>query len=129
MLVTVDNTSEFAIGYGLANGVSSNAPRRGEVVGSFLRTKIVDDASPIVYGVTDNLAVYSDNGESFNVSNSRGGGRGRRWRRGGGGGGARARPAAARRTTPTSGAGSRARPAVRGAAPDGAAVAGGSGNR
>src|ERR1019366_4483226 len=81
VMVGVTNTADFAIQFGLANGVSSNAPRRGEVVGSFLRTKIVDDASPIAYGVSDNLAVYSNSGESFNVSSSRGGGRG-----GGGGG-------------------------------------------
>jgi hypothetical protein len=83
VLVGVTNTADFAIQFGLANGVSSNSPRRGEVVGSFLRTKIVDDASPIAYGVSDNLAVYSGSGESFSVSSSRGG-------RGGGGGGGRA---------------------------------------
>jgi len=76
VLVTVDNTSEFAIGYGLTNGVSANAATKSKVVGSFLRTNVVDAASPIVYGIPDNLAVYSDNGASFSVSSSRGGGRG-----------------------------------------------------
>jgi hypothetical protein len=33
----------------------------------------VDDASPIVYGVADNLALYSDDGTSFSVFSSRGG--------------------------------------------------------
>ncbi len=80
VMVTATNTSDFAIQFGLSLGVSSNQPRRGEVVGSFLRTKIVDDASPIAYGVPDNLAVYSNSGESFGVSANRGG-------RGGGGGG------------------------------------------
>jgi hypothetical protein len=42
----------------------------------------VDEASPIVYGVADNLAVYSDAGASFSVNAGAGGGRG-----GGGGGG------------------------------------------
>jgi hypothetical protein len=37
----------------------------------------VDDASPIVYGVPDNLAMYSDSGDSFSVSASVGGGGGR----------------------------------------------------
>jgi Zinc carboxypeptidase len=91
VMVATTNTADFAIQFGLANGVSSNSPRRGEVVGSFLRTKIVDDASPIAYGVSDNLAVYSGNGESFNVSSSRGG-------RGGGGGGGRAGGNASRAT-------------------------------
>jgi uncharacterized membrane protein YgcG len=88
VMVGVTNTADFAIQFGLVNGVSSNAPRRGEVVGSFLRTKIVDDASPIAYGVSDNLAVYSNSGESFNVSSSRGGG-GRGGGRAGGGGATR----------------------------------------
>jgi Zinc carboxypeptidase len=82
VLVAVNNTADFAIQYGLVNGVSSNSPRRGEVVGTLLRTRIVDDASPIVYGVKDSLAMYSDDGGSFGVSSSRGG-------RGGGGGGGR----------------------------------------
>ena len=50
------------------------------MVGTLLRTKLVDETSPIVYGVADNLAVYSDDGGSFSVSNTRGG-------RGGFGGG------------------------------------------
>jgi hypothetical protein len=49
------------------------------VVGSLLRTTIVDGTSPIVYGIPDSLAVYSDGGESFGVSNTRGGGRGGRF--------------------------------------------------
>jgi hypothetical protein len=79
VLVTSDNTSEFAVGYGLSNGVSTNTASRSKVVGSFLRTSVVDATSPIVYGIPDNLAVYSDNGASFSVSNSRGGGRGGRF--------------------------------------------------
>jgi hypothetical protein len=35
--VTVDNTAEFAIGFGLTNGVSTNTASRSKVVGSFLR--------------------------------------------------------------------------------------------
>jgi hypothetical protein len=49
------------------------------VVGSLLRGRITDDASPIVYGIGDNLAVFSDAGESFSVSNTRGGGFGGRF--------------------------------------------------
>jgi hypothetical protein len=79
VLVTATNTAAFAVQFGLTNGVTANSARRGEVVGSLLRTRIVDDASPIAYGVPDNLAVYSNSGESFGVSASRGG-------RGGGGG-------------------------------------------
>jgi len=88
VLLTSNSTSDFALQFGLTNGVSANSPRRGEVVGTLLRSKIIDETSPIVYGVPDNLAIYTDDGGSFNVSAMRGGGGGRRG--GGGGGGARA---------------------------------------
>jgi hypothetical protein len=76
VLVTVDNTADLAIDFGLASGVSVNRPPRLHVVGSLLRTKVVDDASPIAYGIRDSLAVYSDEGASFSITNvlgSRGG--------------------------------------------------------
>jgi hypothetical protein len=78
-------SAQFAIQFGLTDGVSANAAGTGSrVVGSLLRTRVVDDTSPLVYGVADNLAVYSDSGASFSVS-AQSGGRG-----GGGGGGAAA---------------------------------------
>ena len=80
VLVTVANTAEFAVQFGLTNGVTANSAKANSVVGSLLRTKRVDETSPIVYGVSDNLAVYSDDGGSFSVSSTRGG-------RGGFGGG------------------------------------------
>jgi hypothetical protein len=83
VFVGVENTADFAITMGLTNGVSSSTPSGNTVVGSLLRTKLADDSSPIVYGVNDNLAVYSSSGMSFSVSNQRGG-------RAGGGGGAAA---------------------------------------
>ena len=86
VLVGVDNTAQFMIQYGFANGVSFNQPTGNTVVGSLLRSRVVDDASPIMYGVKDSLAVYSGGGESFSVSSSRGG------RGGGGGGGGGSRP-------------------------------------
>ena len=85
VLVGVENTADLAVQFGLANGVSVNQPRRGEVVGSLLRSRIVDDESPIVYGVKDSLALYSANGQSFNISYTRGG---RGFGRFGGGNGA-----------------------------------------
>jgi hypothetical protein len=84
VLLCATNTASFAVDFGLTSGVSVNAAPSGQVDGTILRSKLVDDTSPIVYGVMDNLAVYSGNGQSFSVSNSRGGGRGG----GGGGGGA-----------------------------------------
>ncbi len=79
VLITAVNTADFAVQFGLATGVSVNNVPRLRVVGSLLRAKIVDDASPIVYGVADDLAVYSDEGSSFNVSSTKGGGRGGRF--------------------------------------------------
>lgn len=75
VLVTVDNTAEFAMQFGLVHGVAPNQGQGTRVVGSLLRSRIVDAASPIVYGVRDSLAVYSPAGEAFVVSNMRGGGR------------------------------------------------------
>ena len=55
-------------------------------------SKLADETSPVVYGVPDNLAVYSDAGETFSVSATAGGGG-----RGGGGGGGGARRRRSRR--------------------------------
>ncbi len=68
-LVTVENTADMAVTFGLASGVSTNQPPRLHVVGSLLRTKVVDDSSPIAYGIRDSLAVYSDDGSSFSITN------------------------------------------------------------
>ncbi|MEO5903788.1 MAG: M14 family zinc carboxypeptidase [Gemmatimonadaceae bacterium] len=68
VLVGVENAADFAITMGLASGVSMNQAGRNHVVGTLLRTKIVDETSPIVYGLPDSLAVYSDGGQSFTVT-------------------------------------------------------------
>jgi uncharacterized membrane protein YgcG len=82
-----NSTADFAITNNFTYGVSLSRPAATtRVVGSLLRTRIVDDASPIVYGVPDNLAMYSNSGDAFAVSATVGGGG-----RGGGG----APPAAA----------------------------------
>src|SRR4029078_5746565 len=78
VFLTVENTADFAVTMGLANGVSMNTAARLHVVGSLLRTKIVDDASPIVYGIPDSLAVYSDGGQTFSITNVLGTPAGRR---------------------------------------------------
>jgi hypothetical protein len=68
VLLTVQNTADFAVTMGLASGVSVNSAGRLHVVGSLLRTKIVDEASPLTYGIPDSLAVYSDGGQSFSIT-------------------------------------------------------------
>ena len=115
-----NSSAEFAIN-NFTYGVSVSRPgASSRVVGSLLRTRLVDDKSPLAYGIPDNLAMYSDSGDTFAVSASvggtgRGSGGGGRWRRAQPVADAAAdravRPAAARRTIPTS---SRAAPAVEG---------------
>ncbi len=85
--------------------------------------------SPIVYGIPDNLAMYSDSGDSFSVSASVGGGARRRWRRGrrrrgGGRGGGAGRPADRTRARPTIRTSSRGVPALEATQPVAAAAAG-----
>jgi len=84
VLVTAENTSQFAITFGFTSGVTMNTPTGNAVVGSLLRSRLVDDASPITYGVKDSMAVYSSGGQSFTAGTSRGG------RAGGGGAAQRA---------------------------------------
>jgi hypothetical protein len=89
------SSATFAIENGMTHGVSSvSAGSSSRVVGSLLRTKVVDSTSPIVYGIQDNLAVYSDAGATFSVSAMAGGG----GRGGGGGGGGRGGGAGPRAT-------------------------------
>lgn len=78
-------SAQFAIDNAMTNGVTMNRAAGGTVTGTFLKSRLVDDASPIVYGVADGIAVYTDDGQSFSVSAGAGGGRG------GGRGGAGAR--------------------------------------
>ncbi len=79
-----NSSADFAVANNFSHGVTTGrAAATTRVVGSLLRTKIVDDASPIVYGVPDNLAMYSNSGDTFSVSSSVGGAG-----RGGGGGAA-----------------------------------------
>jgi hypothetical protein len=102
-----NSSAEFAItnnfGYGVSYGRVATGTR---VVGSLLRTKLADDTSPIVYGVPDNLAMYSNSGDTLSVSATAGGGGGR-------GGGAPAAAAAGR-----GGGGGSNRPTGRGTADD-----------
>jgi hypothetical protein len=69
LLITSENTAELASAFGFANGVSVTNPPRLHVVGSLLRSKVVDDASPLVYGMPDSLAIYSETGMSFTITN------------------------------------------------------------
>jgi len=81
VLLTAMDTSRFAIGIGLTDGVSTGTSEHMKIVGSVIRTRLVDDASPIAYGYDEKLSAYCDEGPIFSVS-SISGGRGRRRRLG-----------------------------------------------
>ena len=78
LLITANDTANFAITFGFAPGVSASNGQRLKVTGSALRSKIVDGASPILYGYSDNLAIFASNPPILNVTNIIGGGGGRR---------------------------------------------------
>jgi hypothetical protein len=70
VLVTVNDTAEFASSYGFAPGVSITPRQRLKVTGSVLRSNVVDSASPIAYGYGERVSIYAFDGPIFNVSNS-----------------------------------------------------------
>jgi hypothetical protein len=76
LLITCEDTAQFAIDEGFAPGVSAV---RGEakVVGSVLQSVIVSPDSPIAYGFGKTVPVMSADGMAFSISNTvgRSGGR------------------------------------------------------
>ncbi|HJU09215.1 MAG TPA: M14 family zinc carboxypeptidase [Rhodanobacteraceae bacterium] len=75
LLVTSEDTAQFAIDEGLAPGVST-VKDNARVVGSVLRAELVDNDSPIASGYGDSFALYSSNGMAFDVSDQTVGNRG-----------------------------------------------------
>ncbi len=76
LLITAQDTAEFAVEYGFSRGVSARGPNRMRLPGSVLRSKMVDDTSPIVYGYEDNLSIFAARGPIFTFGNyANGGGR------------------------------------------------------
>ncbi|MBK7600478.1 MAG: hypothetical protein IPJ07_18960 [Acidobacteria bacterium] len=79
LLITANDTANFAVTFGFTPGVSTAASQRLRVPGSVIRSKLVDGASPIAYGYNDNLAIFCASGPIFNVSSILGGRGGRRF--------------------------------------------------
>ena len=77
VLLTTDDTSNFAIQFGLTAGVSVTPAQRLKITGAVLRSKVVDSASPLAYGYDENLSIYSSDGPIFGISNMLGGRGGR----------------------------------------------------
>ncbi len=78
LLITANDTSIFAVTLGFTPGVSTASSQRLRAPGTVVRSKIVDAASPVLYGYGDNLAIFCSSGPIFNLSNMAGGRGGRR---------------------------------------------------
>ncbi len=72
MLITCEDTAQFAIDTGLAPGVSVAARGDARVVGTVLNTVFVNRDSPVAFGYGTGVPVISANGLAFNVSNTLG---------------------------------------------------------
>jgi hypothetical protein len=69
LLITAEDTAEFAIQAGLTPGVFE-APRKNiKVVGTVLGGVVVDKSHPVAYGYSGDLAFYSADGRAFTVGN------------------------------------------------------------
>jgi Zinc carboxypeptidase len=91
VLITVDDTANFAIQNGFTPGVSVTPAQRLKITGAVLKSRIVDAASPIAYGYDETLSIYSSDGPILGISNMVAG-------RGGRGGGAEPRRTTGRGT-------------------------------
>jgi hypothetical protein len=70
LLITCEDTAQFASEVGLAPGVSV-APRGDvRVVGTILASVFVAPSSPIAYGYANDLPIMSANGMVFDISNT-----------------------------------------------------------
>jgi hypothetical protein len=78
LLIAVMDTADLAVSSGFTPGVTITRPNHLRIVGSVVRSRLVDNTSPIAYGYTDNLALWCGNGPIFNVSNLFAGAGGRR---------------------------------------------------
>jgi hypothetical protein len=69
LLITSEDTAQFAIEVGMAPGVFV-APRRTlKVVGSVLNSAVVDSTHPVAYGYDGAVPLYSADGLAFTVRN------------------------------------------------------------
>jgi hypothetical protein len=77
LLIGAMDTADLAVNAGFTPGLAIARQQKLKAIGVVLRSKVVDAASPIAYGYSDSLAIYTLNGPIFNVSNVAGGGGGR----------------------------------------------------
>jgi hypothetical protein len=70
LLITCEDTAQFAIDTGLAPGVSVAPHEDARVVGTVLNTVFLAPNNPVAFGYGAGVPVISDNGMAFNVSNT-----------------------------------------------------------
>jgi hypothetical protein len=68
VLLTTTDTSQFVLSVGMASGVSASSSEKMKIVGAIVGTRLVDAASPIVYGYDEKVSAYCDNGPIFSLS-------------------------------------------------------------
>ncbi|HTZ46082.1 MAG TPA: M14 family zinc carboxypeptidase [Verrucomicrobiae bacterium] len=68
VLLTSTDTSQFALAIGLGNGVTATKSDKMKIVGAIVGTRLVDPASPIVYGYDEKVSAYCDNDPIFSVN-------------------------------------------------------------
>jgi Zinc carboxypeptidase len=72
LLITCEDTAQFAIDVGLAPGVSVAGRGDARVDGTVMNTAFVDGNSPVAYGYSTSVPVMSASGMAFNISNTMG---------------------------------------------------------
>ena len=72
LLITCEDTAQFAVDTGLAPGVSVATHGDARVVGSVLNAIFVDRESPVAFGYDASVPVMSAGGMAFTVSNTLG---------------------------------------------------------
>ena len=89
LFITVANTTQLPIEYGLTTGVSIQETRQLQARGSIFNARFTDRKSPIAYGYDETLAIYFNQAPVFQVAAGGGGGG---FGGGGGEGGTGSRP-------------------------------------
>ncbi len=69
LLITSEDTAQFAIEEGMAPGVFVAPRRTVKVVGSVLNSAVVNSKLPVAYGYDATVPLYSADGMAFTVSN------------------------------------------------------------
>ncbi len=70
LLITCEDTAQFAIDMGLAPGVTLAPHNEVRVMGSVLNTAFVAPEHPVAWGLSNGLPVISADGMVFNVANT-----------------------------------------------------------